>query len=270
MKIVHRVDDGMDRHNILCTTYQMRNFYRQMGDGFFSTLDVMNYIQHHQIAKWCKPHNHVLDVCCGRGLMLPLLRYLVKNLGSYTGVDIEPRNVRFTTQRVTDGKPIAEDYYPFPVTFVESNVADMSRHLDRHYDVLIYTSSIEHMHPDMGRQSLVECHAVAKPGAVLIVTCPNTPEDQDGYDTQYRAHVYEWKRSELLDALQVAGFEVLAEYGLLLDKRTLQAEGERLGLSLLIDKLAQYVPSEWLLPVLSPLFPKQSKEIGIVAKAVKS
>lgn len=34
----------MDREKILCTTYQMRNFYMQFRDGFFTNLDVMNYI----------------------------------------------------------------------------------------------------------------------------------------------------------------------------------------------------------------------------------
>ena len=43
--IVYRVEDGMDREKILCTTYQMRNFYMQFRDGFFTNLDVMNYIQ---------------------------------------------------------------------------------------------------------------------------------------------------------------------------------------------------------------------------------
>lgn len=268
-KIVHRVEDGMDRQDILCTTYQMRNFYRQLNDGFFSSLDVMNYIQHHQIATWCKRGNWVLDVCCGRGLLLPLLRYLSKDIGGYTGVDIEPANAVFLKQRVTDGQSVTpRDYYPFPVEFVQANVAEMSGRLSRLYDVIVYTSAIEHMHKEMGQASLLECRKVAKPGATLILTCPNTPEDQDGYQTQYRAHVYEWKRSELLVGLKQAGFKVITEYGLLIDSRTLKSEGERLGLLPLIERLEKFVPNEWLIPVLAPMFPKTSKEIAFVAKAV--
>lgn len=267
-KLVHRVEDGMDRQAILATTYQMRNFYRQFGDGFFSVLDVMNYIQHHQIASWCKKGNHVLDICCGRGLMLPLLRYQVKELGSYTGVDIEPKNAIFTRERVTDGKPIPPGYYPFPVAFVEANVAEMASKLSRQYDVIIYTSAIEHMHKDMGQQSLVECRKVAKPETILILTCPNTPEDQDGFDTQYRAHVYEWKRSELLTGLRATHWQVITEYGLLLDKATLKVECEKLGIARVFERLDKFIPSEWLIPVLSPLFPKVAKEIAFIAKAV--
>jgi SAM-dependent methyltransferase len=271
-RLVHRVEDGMDRQGVYATTYQMRNFYRQLGDGFFTVLDTMNYIQHHQIAKWCKPGNHILDVCVGRGLMLPLLRYHRKTIGSYTGVDIDPSNATYRAKRVTDGtrlKQPADEYYPFPVRFVEADVAAMSGPLAdlAPFDVLIYTSAIEHMHHDAGLASLHECRKVAKPGAVMILTTPNTPEGKDGYDTQYRAHVYEWTRSELLEGLAAAGWEVVTEFGLLIGKTELKAQAERLGLLPVIERLERFVPSEWLLPVFAPMFPTVAKEIAFVAKA---
>ena len=92
--IVYRVEDGMDREKILCTTYQMRNFYMQFRDGFFTNLDVMNYIQHLAAAHMAKKGMNVLDVCCGRSLMLPLLRYYAKDIASYTGVDISKANIK--------------------------------------------------------------------------------------------------------------------------------------------------------------------------------
>lgn len=269
-KIVHRVESGMDRTQLTATTYQMRNFYNQFGDGFFSVLDVMNYIQHHKIVLWCKKGNHVLDVCCGRGLLLPLLRYNRKDLGSYTGVDIEPRNAVWQTQRTTDGKPIdPKTYYPFPVKFVESNVAEMAdKLLPKKFDVIVYTSSIEHMQKADGQRSLVECARVSKPGTVLIITCPNTPEGQDGYNTQYTAHIYEWKRSELMGGLKEAGFEIITEWGLLIDAKTLKRFGKEMGLTPIIERLEKFVPNEWLLPMFAPLFPKEAKEIGFVCKAL--
>ena len=266
-QIVYKVEPGMDPRDILCTTYQMRNFYRQMGDGFFSVLDVMNYIQHHQIVKWTKPGSHLLDVCCGRGLLLPMLRYHCKDLGSYTGVDIKSSNATWQTKRVTNGKSIEEDYYPFPTRFVEANVAEMAQFLDE-YDIIVYTSSIEHMHRDMGLASLEQCREVSKIGTVLIITCPNTPEDQDGYDTQYAPHVYEWKRSELLEGLRMSGFEVINEWGLLMPKTQLKEQMEPLGLLPLVKRLEQFIPNEWLCPVLAVMFPEQSKEIGMIARAI--
>lgn len=267
--IVYKIEDGMDPRDVLCTTYQMRNFYRQMGDGYFTNLDIMNYIQHHQITRWIRPHNHVLDVCCGRGLLLPMLRYQRKDLGSYTGVDIEPKNATFLHKRVTDNRPIDfSTYYPFPVTFVESNVAEMASQFERQFDVIVYTSSIEHMQKDAGQQSLYECHKVSKPGTILIITCPNTPEDQDGFDTQYKAHVYEWKRSELLEGLERANFKVLTEWGLIMSKRDLLAATDSLGLTPLVERISQFVPPEWYLPVFSIFFPKGSREIGLLCKAI--
>jgi len=267
--IVHRVEEGWDRSQIEATTYQMRNVYRQLGDGFFSALDIFNYIQHHQIARWCPKGAHVLDVCCGRGLMLPLLRYHAKDIGSYTGVDLAPENATFLTRRVTDGKSLAEpytQYYPFPVSYVESNVAGMANVLPRQYDVIIYTSALEHMHPDMGRASLEQCAQVASPGALLILTCPNTPEDKSGYETRYRAHVYEWKRSELLTTLQAVGFRVLREYGLLIDRATLEPLAKRLGFAPLLAQVQAVIPPEWYLPIFAPMFPREASEIAFLCR----
>jgi len=267
-KIVYKVEDGMDRHELEATTYQMRNFYRQMGDGFFSVLDIMNYIQHQQIVRWCKKGDNVLDVCCGRGLLLPMLRYERKEIAGYTGVDIEPKNAIWQIRRVTDNKPIESDYYPFPTRFVNSNVGEMADKLKDKYDIIVYTSAIEHMQKETGQNSLYECRKVSKTGTRLILTCPNTPENKDGYETQYAAHIYEWKRSELLEGLRLAGFELITEWGILIDKETLYEEGEKLGLSKMIDRLEKFIPSEWLLPVFAPLFPRQSKEIAFIAKAL--
>src|SRR5262245_60988709 len=183
-KIVHRVEHGENRREVLATTYQMRNFYRQFGDGFFTRLDVFNYQSHHQIARWAakRPGAHLLDVCCGRGLLLPLLRYHAKELGSYTGIDIEPRNATWTQgKRVTDGKPVPGDYYPFPTAFVAGDVANADQLLTGRYDLIVYTASIEHMHPDHGARSLRALRKLADPSSLMVLTAPNTPEEQDGY-----------------------------------------------------------------------------------------
>jgi len=271
-KIVKRVEDGMDRREILCTTYQMRNFYRQFGDGVFSPLDVFNYIQHHQIAKFCKPNDRVLDVCCGRGLMLPLLRRHAKGIASYCGVDIAPRNATFMRKRVTDGKPLSvstDAYYGFLVRFVEANVAEMSKKLRKNYfDVIIYTSALEHMHYDDGLASLHECRKVIKPNGLMILTCPRTPEDKDGYDTQYRAHVYEWKRSEIYGGLHAAGFTVVDEWGLTANIRDMQkaaAEWSPMVASIL-ERLRNCIPREWLTAMLAPLFTDVAKEVAFLVK----
>lgn len=263
-KIVKKINDGMDRQDILCTTYQMRNFYRQFADGFFSILDVMNYIQHHQVVKLAKPHTRILDLCCGRGLLLPMLRYYAKDITSYMGVDIEPKNAIFTEQIVTNNRPLPDDYYPFDVSFIHSNVGDLSQLYNERFDLIVYTSSIEHMHPAAGKQSLVEARKIITPSGLMFLTCPNTPEDRDGYNTQYKAHVYEWKLSELEQALHNTGWQVKAKWGLLYNKKELESQLDRLGLGELLRRLEQFIPSEWLIPVLSPLVYHNAKEIGLM------
>ena len=258
----------MDRRDILASTYQMRNMYRQLGDGFFTQLDVANYIVHHQVARWSKPGMHLLDVCCGRGLLLPLLRYIRPDLASYTGVDIEPRNATWLTKRVTDGKELPPDYYPFPVEFVHSNAAEMAGKLTRRFDLVVYLFALEHMQKEAGEQSIRECRKVMKPGATLVITCPRTPEDRDGWDVQYKAaHVYEWKVSELHAALESSGFEIQNTYGVMVNISDAKKEAERIGLGTVVEQLSKFVPGDWLASVLAPYFTKVAKEVGVVARA---
>src|ERR1700734_225930 len=93
--IVPRIEDGTDRREIHCTTYQMRNPFRQFADGVASELDVHCYFQHAAAADLCPPVGRVLDVCCGRGLLIPFLRYR-GTPRLYIGVDIDEDNAKWT------------------------------------------------------------------------------------------------------------------------------------------------------------------------------
>lgn len=261
---VDKILPGMDRTKIHATTGQMRNFYQQMGDGYFTVLDVMNYMQHHAVVRMARKDYHVLDMCCGRGLLLPMLRYYAKTIGSYTGVDLEKSNAIFRKRRVHNNKPAEIGYYPFPVYFAHCDVSEMTAFLPTNrYDLVVYTSAIEHMHPETGLQSLHEAYTVAAPGAKMVLTCPNTPEDQDGFDTQYSHHVYEWKRSEIEQALKETGWQLEDVYGLLVNVRALKSV-------LTIDELkvyehqATFIPSVWLTPMYAVSHPEASKELAYI------
>jgi ubiquinone/menaquinone biosynthesis C-methylase UbiE len=268
--IVLKVEEGDDRKQVTATTYQMRNFYRQFGDGFFSVLDIMNYIQHQTVVRLAKSDDRILDMCCGRGLLLPMLRYERAAIESYTGVDIKESNAVFRKVRVTDSKPITKGYYPFKVYFVHENVATMSSKLPNNYfTFIVYTSSIEHMQPSDGLQSLFEARKVAKKGATLFLSCPNTPEDQDGYDAQYAAHVYEWKRSEVEKGLKEAGWHLDDVYGLLIDSEKLKSRlTEVPQLHQSYQRQSKYIPREWLNPMYASLFPEDAKELAFIATAI--
>jgi ubiquinone/menaquinone biosynthesis C-methylase UbiE len=263
-KVVYRVEDGMDREKILCTTYQMRNFYQQFHDGFFSNLDVMNYIQHFAAAHMAKKGMNIVDVCCGRSLMLPLLRYYAKDINSYTGVDISETNIREAirgaSKRLTEEE--FKTYYPFKVSYKLGNVAYMSKYFDGEFaDFVIYTSAVEHMHPDDGRKSLEECYKIMKPGAKIFLSCPNTPGN--GYNTQYRAHVYEWGYDELKETVTKIGFKIRQEVGLVMGAREMDAffSEQPAEIRKFYQTMAAYVPKTWLTAMMAIPYPKASREI---------
>jgi 2-polyprenyl-3-methyl-5-hydroxy-6-metoxy-1,4-benzoquinol methylase len=271
-QIVYKVEPGMDVHNVLCTTYQMRNFYSQFRDGFFSNLDVMNYIQHHAAAKMAKKGWRVVDVCCGRSLILPLLRWYSKNIASYTGVDISATNIKEAMRGASKKLTIQElrnGYYPFRVAWKQCNVAEMSRVIEpESTDFVVYTSAIEHMHKDVGLKSLYECHKIMKHGGTMFLSCPNTPGN--GYDTQYAAHVYEWGYDELKTELDKIGFKIKKEVGLVMKVKNMEEFFEKIpnsnDLKKFYNSAKEYVPKDWLTAFMSIPFPKVSQEILFIVE----
>lgn len=272
--IVYKVGDGMNPQDVYCTTYQMRNFYSQFQDGFFSNLDVMNYIQHYKASLLAKKNMNVVDVCCGRSLMLPLLRYYSKDINSYTGVDICETNIR-EAKRGCNKKTLKEEdlesYYPFKTNWILADCSEMSKYIPEGFaDFIIYTSAIEHMHKKVGYQSLIECHKIMNNNSIMFLSCPNTPGN--GYDTQYKAHVYEWGYDELKSALDELGFEIIQEVGLVSSPKDLDAlfatKGEEL--QSFYNVMKSYVPSAFLTAFMAIPFPKQAKEILFIVRKKKA
>lgn len=269
-KIVFKVEPGMDIQDILCTTYQMRNFYNQFKEGFFSNLDIMNYIQHYVAAKMAKNGWNIVDVCCGRSLMLPLLRYHAKNIASYIGVDISAANIREAMHGASK-KLTAEElktYYPFKVGWKQCNVAEMTKVIPvESTDFVIYTSAVEHMYKDVGLQSLKECYKIMKKGAVMFLSCPNTPGN--GYNTQYAAHVYEWGYDELKETLRELNFTIENEVGLVMGVKEMKDFYSKMpdnSLKQFYNALSKYMPSDWMSAIMSIPFPKASKEILFIVR----
>lgn len=270
-QIVYQNDGTVPVDEILCTTYQMRNFYHQLRDGFFTDLDVMNYIQHLAAARMVKKDSIILDVCCGRGLLLPLLRYHNKGIRKYIGVDIQEKNIESKVKNICNGKPInPKDHFPFETEWIISNVAEMSTKIKDKIDFIIYTSAIEHMHKDFGEKSIYECRKVIRKGGTMFLSCPNTPENQSGYNVQYKAHVYEWKLSELRAVLQKAGFRIIKEIGLtgsISDfKQVLKSMPP--ALKTYFETLIEYMPTEFIKPYLFLTLPKLSKEVLLIVEAI--
>jgi 2-polyprenyl-3-methyl-5-hydroxy-6-metoxy-1,4-benzoquinol methylase len=270
-KIVHKITEEEDPRSVYCTTYQMRNFYAQFADGFFSSLDVMNYIQHHAAVQRMKKGYRVLDVCCGRGLLLPLIRYYKPNIKEYVGIDISQTNINEQCRKSGIKKiDDFQSYYPFKVTHVVDSVEDMNLHFKKNsFDFIIYTSAIEHMQKEVGYKSLQHCFNSLKPEGEIFLSCPNTSDKQDPYDTQYAAHVYEWGLNELKAAVEEIGFVIQEEYGLVGKVRDFEKwiiNSDEKEARDMYFKLKKYLPSNWLMSFMPILYPEAAAEILLIIR----
>jgi 2-polyprenyl-3-methyl-5-hydroxy-6-metoxy-1,4-benzoquinol methylase len=278
-KIVHKIEDDQNPSEVHCTTYQMRNFYSQMADGFFSSLDIMNYIQHHKVVTMMKKGDRVLDVCCGRGLLLPLIRYYAKDIREYVGVDISEKNI--AEQKRRSGAKLIDDmdsYYPFDIEHIIAPAEKMDGILNHDsFDVIIYTSAIEHMQKEAGYKSLECCYKLMKNNGVLFLSCPNTINKKNPYDTQYAAHLYEWDLDELSGALEKIGFYINDVFGLVGKVRdfkkfiesTQDHNEEGLQYIDIYNRFKEYLPTPWLMAIFPILFPEAAAEVAIIASKTK-
>ena len=103
---------------------------------------------------------NVLDVCCGRSLMLPLLRYYAKDIASYTGVDISKANIKEAMRGATakNLEPKRSDFLltvPGGLEVLGQWLLEMSKVIPAGFaDFVIYTSAIEHMHLRTAQKAL--------------------------------------------------------------------------------------------------------------------
>ena len=280
-KIVPKIKPGMNPRDVLCTTYQMRNCYRQFSDGVATELDAHCYFQHAAAADLCPKGGAVLDVCCGRGLLIPMLRYRAKPDPSvYVGVDIHPSNAKWKDGADPRKSATQKDGgWGFPCVFVESDVAHMAAPTFTAtrkvlpdflgFDLVVYTSAIEHMQPKGQEASLVQARRLTKAGGVMYLSCPVTHPDPDrtGYDTQYAAHVYEPTMQELHQWLSFAGWRVDRTVGLCTKAGTFRArlEGDSLEYA---ERIYRDMPREQALLTIGYLFPQVADEVALICTAV--
>jgi 2-polyprenyl-3-methyl-5-hydroxy-6-metoxy-1,4-benzoquinol methylase len=275
-KIVLKITEDMDPKDVHCTTYQMRNTYQQVATAWINSTEVMSLSMHQAAAFMAKSGDKVLDVCCGRAMVLPLLRRHRPQILSYTGVDIwEPNTreaLRWSAQSPIENKRLSplqpgteEPYYPFGVQFVHIDASEMSGPLQQAklapFDFIIYMASIEHMQKEAGLKSLVECYQLLRPNGRMFLTSPNTGTNED---TQYAAHLYEWDQEELLNVCTDLGFRLTGRWGLLAHARGYREaiESEYPELMPVFDKFSEYLPSAWLYAMFPILTPDIADEVG--------
>lgn len=246
------------------STSQMDNFYQALAEGKVKTSGIMNYIQHLFVAQHVQGGLHLLEACCGRGLLIPLLKNY-SSCSSYTGIDISSKNLDEARKNVALIMP------PFEVNLIEGDITKASEYVQSHFDVIVYTSSIEHMNKPDGLRSLRELFSVLKDTGIMFLSTPNTP-NQD--PLQHKVHVYEWSQAELENALINIGFVINDTIGLLPPEIDFTISSAKLkygdAASKLLTDLAKKVPLEFLYPVIAASFPESAKEILYICSKKKS
>lgn len=238
------------------STAQMDDFYGALARGEVKPTGVMNLLQRLYVAQRCRTGDRMVDVCCGRGLQLPVLARYRPDLGGYTGLDVSAENLAEARGRAGG--------LPFPVELVEADVA-RPWPIEGRFEVAVYTSALEHLPRAEGAASLRRVADALVEGGRLFLSTPNTPGPPPRR-LQHRVHVYEWSHEELFDALLEAGLAVDEVVGILPPPdpaTTLTAVAERYGSGgvEMYRELERHAPAVLLGPVVSTALDDAASEV---------
>ncbi len=245
------------------STSQMHDFFCELRDGEVRVSGVMNYIQHLFIAQRCPPGAFILDACCGRALLLPLLARYAPDPHLYVGLDISRDNLAEAVRSLASFSLLPPR---FAYAFVCADVSKCASVLRPPFDVIAYTSSLEHLPREEGVRSLHQLGSLlARDGLLYLSTPCSTPRG-----LQYSVHVYEWHPAELLETLDGAGLEVCDSIGLLpppsdeLDHAIRREFGD--GAVAWHSAMLRSVPGPFLEPITAAAFPGICREVLHVCK----
>lgn len=190
---------------------QMDDFYAALATGEVKPTGIMNYLQRLLITDRCRLGDRVVDVCCGRGLQLPVFYRYRPDLATYVGLDISTDNLAEAAKRLAALDAVRSR--EFSVDFVECDVAEPWPAVGE-FDVAIYTSALEHLPRELGVASLRNTVQALAPTGRLYLSTPNTP-GRPPRKLQHRVHVYEWSHEELTGVLDEVGLMVEDVVGIL-------------------------------------------------------
>ncbi len=246
------------------STSQMDNFYEALAMGMVKPSGIMNYIQHLFIAERCPSEASVLDICCGRGLFIPVLKTRAPHIADYVGVDISLDNLHEAQQTISKVGGC-----PFECKLVQGDATKLSALFTRTFDVIIYTSAVEHLDRDAGIQSIHQASKLLSKDGHLYLSTPRTLLETPRR-LQYKVHVYEWDREEIEGVLNEAGLQIENSIGLLPpeDEILEPAIKSRFGISSVawFREMRKFIPAPFLASVSAVCFPVVAKELLYVCK----
>lgn len=242
------------------STAQMDNFYKALANGIVKTSGVMNYMLHLFIAKHCPKGASVLDIGCGRSLLLPLLKRYAPNIAHYVGIDISDYNLQEARNTISKYNP------PFSCSLIHGDVTRLSTFIRGNFDIVVYTSTLEHMDKRSGVISLEQVSRVLANNGTLFLSTPITPDSE----LQYKVHIYEWDNKKLKKVLKENGLKILKIIGLLppsneILKLAIKLKFGTAGITW-YQEMQDRVPHEFLSPIVTTCFPNVAKEVLYICK----
>jgi len=171
--VLDSVDYALGRHAEMLPPRSLRLFFS--GDGDYNAIgeEFLAYFK-----QFCdlQSDDRVLDVGCGAGRMATQLTEYLSPRGSYDGIDVAPKGIKWCSTHITPKYP----NFRFQVADVFSEGYNRKGRFraseyrfpfgDNSFDFVFLTSVFTHMLPNDVEQYLRELQRVLKPGGRCLIT----------------------------------------------------------------------------------------------------
>lgn len=142
----------------------------------------------------------VLDLGCGTGANLPMLRDFAGENGSVVGVDFSPLALRFAAAQLEKNQSESREYSR--VAMLRGDAVHLPLR-DASFDAVTMFDVLEHIEDAAG--ALRESHRVLWPGGALVLSVPAYKKLWSAHDEALH-HFRRYEKHELHRALKSAGF----------------------------------------------------------------
>ncbi len=220
-------------------------YYGPENVKFISTLErIVNWVTYSRaqwISRLTPPHSRILEVGCGRGLLLKALSELGYECHGTERSEMAAARAYKTVGIKLYTKPLDECGFP-----------------ENSFDLVTLWHVFEHM--ENPAATLAAVHRILKPGGKLILEVPNFSSWQSRltgkhwFHLDLNRHLYHFSKQGLAQILCRAGFKVTQEMSFSLEQCPYGALQSFLNLMTSRDRLYQLLKREISLPLPAKLF----------------
>lgn len=214
---------------------------------------LLRYMSQFQMVKRTDMYTNVLDLgaanCCAAHLYASkAMQHIGREAINYTGVEIDP-NIK------QQPEPDASCIIGFELIIADL-VEEWTWAKDRTWDVVWYTSCIEHVPYEKALYTLQQARRVCPDGKMFLAT----PAPLYGSRVWPDSHDHEFTREEMRELITEAGWEIEDEWGQYRDLRKDKWRAPEYKI------LANRIGSGFAKAVCSALYPEHSEELSWICK----